>query len=190
MEKLDLCSIILKDILPPEHFRCWQLFVRSCVILCSYSIKENDIFSADIFLKEFCCTFMRLYGADQCTFNMHLHLHLKQMLLDFGPSHATWCYAFERFNGFLGSYYTNHKAIEPQVMQRFSQHQGIYATAIPYQELNSIFPQIYDKQDSDSNSKKNCDSLFLLHYAINKLDTIKTFAWSDSMTAVSNSTFV
>ena len=30
--------VTLKDILPVEHYRCWQLFVRSCVIICSYCI--------------------------------------------------------------------------------------------------------------------------------------------------------
>ena len=81
-------------------------------------------------------------GQKNCTFNMHLHLHLKQMLLDFGPANATCCYAFEKFIGFLGSYYTNHKAIEPQIMQQFSQHHRIYATPIPYLELNSIWEKV------------------------------------------------
>ena len=45
--------VILKDILPPEHFKCWQLFVRSCVILCSYSINENDISWEIYFLNNF-----------------------------------------------------------------------------------------------------------------------------------------
>lgn len=169
--------VILKDILPPEHFRCWQLFVRSCVILCSYSINENDISSADLFLKQFCCMFMRIYGADKCSFNMHLHLHLKQTLLDFGPTHTTWCYAYERFNGFLGSYYINRKAIEPQIMQRFLQHQGIYAMPVPYPEFKSIFPQVHgDQQQSDSNLEKTYDSFFLLHHAHDRLNTIQTFA--------------
>ena len=71
--------------------------------------------------------FMRIYGPDKCSFNMHLHLHLKQMLLDFSPAHTTWCYAYERFNGFLGSYHTNHKANQPQLMKRLLQHQVIYS---------------------------------------------------------------
>lgn len=48
--------IILKDILPPEHFRCWLLFVRSCVILCSYSVNENSISSADLYLNFVACS--------------------------------------------------------------------------------------------------------------------------------------
>ena len=177
--------VILKDILPPDHFTCWKLFVRSCVILCSYSIDKNDISSADLFLKQFCCMFMRIYGPDKCSFNMHLHLHLKQMLLDFGPTHTTWCYAYERFNGFLGSYHTNHKAIEPQIMKRFLQHQGIYSSSVPHAELKSILPQVHgDQLKSDSDLMKSYDSLFLLHYATNKLDTIQTFTWTTDMRAV------
>ena len=37
-------------------------------------------------------------------------------------------------------------------MQRFLQHQGIYAMPVPYSELKSIFPQVYGDQyqgDSD-----------------------------------------
>ena len=59
---------------------------------------------------------------------MHLHLHLKQTYLDFGPPHATWCYAFERFNGVLGSYFTNNKTIELQIMRKFTQHQMILSS--------------------------------------------------------------
>ena len=46
-------SISLKDILASDDFRCWQLFARSCVIVCSYYIQERSISSADLFLEEF-----------------------------------------------------------------------------------------------------------------------------------------
>ena len=118
---------------------------------------------------------MRLYGPDKCTFNMHLHLHLKQTLLNFGPAHVS---AFERFNGYLGSYYTNNRAIESQIMQRFTQHQGIYS--IPMSpEIRSIF-----HQSTDINSTYCSDSLFLLHLAYDPLNTIQTFAWKDDIKAL------
>ena len=133
-------SVILKDMLPTDDFRCWQLFVRSCVIISSYYTQESSISTADLLLKQFCIHFMRLYGPDKFTFNMHLHLHLKQTLLNFGPAHTSWCYAFERYNGYLGSYYTNNKAIEPQIMQKFTQHQAVHG--IPMSpEVKSIFCQ-------------------------------------------------
>ena len=68
--------VLLKDILPSEHFHCWLLYVRSVCILSLYCIKENDLTTADLLLINFCQQFQRLYGDMSCTFNMHLHLHL------------------------------------------------------------------------------------------------------------------
>ena len=42
----------LKYILPSDDFRCWQLFIRSYVIICSYYIQERSISSANLFLKR------------------------------------------------------------------------------------------------------------------------------------------
>ncbi len=39
--------------------------------------------------------------------NMHLHCHIVDSIKDFGPAHAFWCYAFERYNGILESVHTN-----------------------------------------------------------------------------------
>ena len=57
--------------------------------------------------------------------NMHLHLHLKQTILDFGPAHATWCYSFEHFNGIISSVSTNKHSVELQFMQKFLRAQMI-----------------------------------------------------------------
>lgn len=50
---------------------------------------------------------------------MHLHLHLKNCFLDYGPAHAFWYFSFECYNGLLGSYPTNQKNIELQIMRKF-----------------------------------------------------------------------
>ena len=144
-------------------------------------MRESDIASADLFLKQFCCEFVRLYGLKNRTFNMHLHLHLKKTLLDFGPAHTSWCYAFERYNGLLGSYSTNNKSIEPQIMRRFCQHQAIYSEDMSCAEIQSILPHDHQQEDR---SKTNCNSLFLLHYATNPLDKITTFVWTMDMKAI------
>lgn len=82
-------------------------------------MKKTDVDAADALLKKFCTKFEELYGAENCTPNLHLHLHLKDCLMDFGPPHAFWCFAFERCNGILGSLHTNNKSIEIQVMKKF-----------------------------------------------------------------------
>ena len=164
----------MKDLMPASHLRCWQLFIRSCIILCSYCIRQSD-FTADVLLEQFCRQFTTLYGDTKATFNMHLHLHLKETYSDFGPPHTTWCYAFERFNGILGSYFTNNKTIEPQIMRRFCQHQMILSTDLLKDFDIGIIP-FYERTN---NNKMVGDSLYLLHYAVDPLSTITSFSVTD-----------
>ena len=55
-----------------------------------------------------------------CTPNMHLHCHLKQCPLDYGPACSFWLFACERMNEHLGSLPTNHHSIEVQLMWKFT----------------------------------------------------------------------
>jgi len=57
-----------------------------------------------------------LYGAEKCSPNMHLHLHLKQCILDYGTACSFWLFACERTNGFLSSLPNDHHLIEAQLM--------------------------------------------------------------------------
>ena len=50
---------------------------------------------------------------------MHLHGHLKDVSLNYGPVQEFWCFSFERYNGILGKQPTNNCAIEPQLLQQF-----------------------------------------------------------------------
>ena len=121
--------VVLKGILPNIHMRCWMLFVRACSLLSQRVIKKSDLASADLLLLNYCKRFQDLYGEEHCTMNLHLHLHLQEVFLDFGPSHAFWCYPFERYNGILGSFPTNNKAIEAQLMRKFITSQSVQAIA-------------------------------------------------------------
>lgn len=101
-------SIVLKTVLPEPDYNCWILFVRACSLLLSGAITFTDIDQADEFLIMFCSRFQELYGEGSCTFNMHLHLHLKESLMAYGPLHTFWCFSFERHNGILSGYHTNN----------------------------------------------------------------------------------
>ena len=148
--------------------RCWLLYVRSCCILSLNCIKMSDLITADLLLKNFCQEFQRLYGDMRCTFNMYLHLHLQQTMLDFGPPHASWCFAFERYNGILGAYHTNNKAIEPQIMKQFH---GLDVSHID--DLISVFPKFF----RNTFNSEIPNSVYLLQIATNKLDTVDSFAF-------------
>ncbi len=103
MEKFyfDLFNFALKNIVDTPHYNCWCLLVRVCELLCQPILSRDSVEQAHILLIEFCKHFESLYGTEYCTPNMHMSLHLKECLLDFGPLPAFWCFAFERFNGIL-----------------------------------------------------------------------------------------
>ena len=75
--------------------------------------------------------------------NQHLHLHIKETMTDYGPSHAFWCFPFEGYNGILGSYTTHKKAVEVQFMKRFTSSQSITALSrFSDPQLCSLLPNI------------------------------------------------
>lgn len=108
----------LCGILPEEDYRCWEKFVIACRILCKPFISKEDIGKVDSLLLNFCKSVERLYGLSSISCNMHLHCHLKECLLDFGPIHVYWCFSFERYNGTFGKLHTNNKGIEIQFMRK------------------------------------------------------------------------
>ena len=90
-------------------------------------ISLDIVSQADDYLVLFFRTYQRLYGSYHCSPNQHLHIHLKDYFLNFGPIHAFWAFAFERQNGLLGTYHTYiyNKNIEEQIMLKFLRHQKI-----------------------------------------------------------------
>lgn len=72
--------------------------------------------------KFFCEEYLKIYGEDLCTPNLHLHGHLASCVKDYGPVYAFWLFSFERLNGILGSFHTNNRDISAQVMRCFANH--------------------------------------------------------------------
>ena len=83
-----LSAIVLKEVLPECDYTCWILFVNACRLLCSRIITISNIHTAHSYLTLFCKKVEDSYGKSACTPNMHLHLHLAECLLDFGPVHT------------------------------------------------------------------------------------------------------
>ena len=51
--------------------------------------------------------------------NMHMQMHLMEVVKEYGPLYASWLFAFERYNGVLGDINTNNRKIEGQIMSQF-----------------------------------------------------------------------
>ena len=140
----------LRDVLPADDYLCWSLFVEASIVLCQYSISKGDLEYADDKLIQFCKMFEELYGAEKCTPNMHLHGHIKDCMLKYGPIAAFWAFAFERYNGVLEKFVSNWLSPEHQMMNRFL----LYQQRIDTNSLQSIeenFPELF-RLCNDSNS--------------------------------------
>lgn len=109
----------LEGILGDEHVNCWQNFVLACRHLCKPCITKTDLIIADRKLLDFCRKVESLYGKTVITPNMHLHLHIRECVENYGSVSGFWLFSFERYNGLLGSFHTNNREVEVQLMRRF-----------------------------------------------------------------------
>ena len=174
--------ILLKELLPAEHMCCWLLFVRACVLLKPRFIRKVDVESADLYLLQYCKKVEELYGPKSITPNMHLHVHLKQCILDYGPLHAFWCYPFERFNGILGNFHSNRKSIESQLMKKFLLSQGYADSSF----IPSDIAHFLDRSDQQKSSRNNTDAdvLNFLHIQSSPLRLVGSFYLSPSQSLI------
>ena len=91
-------------------------------------------------LLQFCQKFERLYGKSKVKPNMHLHGHLKECVLDYGPVYNFWCFSFERFNGILSSFKTNNRCIEIQLMRKLLSDHFISCSTLPKEFAENCLP--------------------------------------------------
>ena len=130
----------LFGILPAADFECWRKFVKACHILNASVITADKVEEGHQLLISFCEDVEHIYGQEAVTINMHLHKHLKDCILDYGPIASFWLYAFERYNGMLGNYPNNNRSIELQLMRWFTkdlQYRGLALPANMYGETMS-----------------------------------------------------
>ncbi len=102
-----------------NDLECWRHFVLACRILTKRKLSTNDIHLADGLIMQFSRRTERQYGQNRITPNMHMQCHIRSCIEDYGPLHRFWLFAFERYNGILGSIPKNNRSIEVQMMNRF-----------------------------------------------------------------------
>lgn len=132
-----------------RKFACWMLFVEACRHICKPVVTVNDARTGHQKFMDFCREFEVLYGSEKVTPNMHLHQHLINCILDYGSVYSIWLYSFERYNGILGMFHSNHRSVELQLMRKFlnSQHLSLIdsdALSIHYDEFSKFVQD--DKQ--------------------------------------------
>lgn len=108
----------LKDVLPEQLLHYWQSFVLALRLLCRPCINRTDLMVTDCKLLHFLKDYEKINGELYITPNMHLHLHLRECVENYGSIYGFWLFSFERYNGILGSYHTNNKTVEIQIMRK------------------------------------------------------------------------
>lgn len=133
--------------MPSTDFELWQDFVMGCSCLCSPVITQRKALLAHSYLLKFCQSFEQVYGKYRVTPNMHLHSHLVDCVLDYGPVYSFWLFSFERYNGILGESGTNQRAVEIQLMRKFTSSQYVNDLPLPV-AFQSIFKPLLNRLDS------------------------------------------
>lgn len=109
----------LQGVINQCDLNIWSLFVYGCTLLCKRAVTLVEVEKAHSLLKMFCDQFVCRYGKDACVPNMHLMLHLRQCITEFGSVYGFWCFSFKQFNGVMGMYHTNNNDLAIQVMRKF-----------------------------------------------------------------------
>ena len=88
------------------------------------------------------CNFAGVLNDWSITPNMHMHFHLYDCIKDFGPLRGFWCYAFESYNGIIGSM-PNNCCIEGQLMSHFLRENQVFSSIPPsdFSEQLPVFPK-------------------------------------------------
>jgi hypothetical protein len=170
----------LKDVLPEKDFKCWQSYVLACTYLCKPILSNDDIIKAHFLLLKFGKVCQNLYGNHFCTPNMHLHCHLKDILKDFGPIHSFWCFSFERYNGILGSFTTNNRSIELQLMRKLTTRRFLDNMTLD----KNLQPYFDDVVTIAGNDSKTIYSTFALNELLSFFNSdvmapLKSINWSN-----------
>ena len=147
------------------------------------TITMQELIKADEYLMEFCLTFELLYSKEHCSPNMHMNLHIRESILNYGPSPSFWCFPFERYNGILGSLQKNWIKPEVQMIKKFLNYQSLLmsniSTALPPQ-LKEFFEMQLGKQSTDimltegSVEQSHADASSLLEFKANHHCTLSS----------------
>ena len=143
----------LRNIVTGEILECWRHYVLACRVLCVQKITLEKAKLGDALLMQFCRRTERLFGKHTITPNMHLHSHLLECIVDYGPLHNFWCFAFERYNGILGAMPNNNRSIESQLMKRFLNENCVLTHSFVGEEdelTSQLLPLLPKKEDTGS----------------------------------------
>ncbi|CAG8782955.1 21263_t:CDS:2, partial [Racocetra persica] len=111
--------------------------------------------------------FQKLYGSNIITPNIHYHLHLKDDMLNYGSWYNYWCYAYERLNRQIASFYTFERTVELDMLNYINQQIEIYRLL---DQIKSILTSTAQASlDYLQNKQLEKETLTIYNYTIPKI---------------------
>jgi hypothetical protein len=156
---------LLHGILPDAYFSNFLVFAEACRLLCVRIVSDEQLDEVQRKFEEFLSEAETLYGEEVITANMHLHLHLVDVVKDWGPVYAFWLFPFERLNGVLGDIATNHHNVEVQLLDRIEFE--IFARSTRHMEQ----PRVLNESQA---SQLTAEDLQLLNFICGKGTTLES----------------
>jgi hypothetical protein len=127
-------SCALKNRLPAQKYDLVCKLQRVCFLLECRVLTRDQITQIHDAIIDFCKLDEKLYGPTRKV-SFHLLCHLQECIMDFGPIHGFWLFAYERFNGMLGETNTNNVSPECTMMHAFqvqlTLHERIQSMTLP-----------------------------------------------------------
>ena len=125
-------------LLPDSAYNCLVLLSEIVSIIVSPAFTHDDIDRLTVLLKKHHDLFAKVYGKWAVSVNYHMSLHLPDMILDLGPPHSFWCFAYERMNGFLAGTPNSNRNIESEVAKRFVEEMAFHGSDIPHVDMSTV----------------------------------------------------
>lgn len=111
---------ILVDMMEPVYFKHHRDLVYGIYLLNQVSVSAEMINQASELLNKYVSEFGKLYGEVNMTCNLHLLLHLPEVVRRLGPLWVTSCFPLENMNGVLKSFIHGTKYVDIQVCSSVS----------------------------------------------------------------------
>ena len=174
---------VLQDVLPEVHLKIWHTFVSACRIACAPILTTTEIEKLKRMFLKFGTEFENEYGEMSTYPNLHLHGHLNECLLDYGPVYNFWCFAFERYNGTIADIHVNHIAIEIQLMRTITSHSFIsnLQFSTPSIHADTFQPTCESLINTGSSEFPSVTNSFILYECTHNLPSSLNNAISDSL---------
>jgi len=141
-------------------------------------LSKQEILKGDALLVNFCMGMEQLYGKKFLTCNMHLHCHLRKVLMDYGPVFGFWLFSFERYNGHLGSTYTNNRSVEIKFRRDFLKERFLLPSVrnLPTPQQDTFLPIFHRGKGKVSRTENMLHS----YYKLSQMESFSGVEWYDN----------